>query len=214
MNSQDQNKKGGGLLVTGGVLMIGLIIGVYFLLSDRKAEAGGGLELDSFGTVASDVRFTRQDGKEIALGELRGKFWIASFIFTRCRGVCPVMTESLSQLQSQIDPDDPVVLVSFTVDPEYDTPERLTEYASQYNADPNRWIFLNASDSVIQQIAQQTFHVAIAEGTDPQEPIVHSSKLFLVDGRGEIRGIFDGRSEEGRSSLLSLLKRLQEVENN
>ena len=75
---------------------------------------------------------------------------------------------------------------------------RLTEYAASYNADSERWLFLRASDSVVQRLAQDAFHVAIAEGTDPEEPIIHSSKFFVVDAEGEVRGIFDGRSEEGR----------------
>ena len=206
-SGQDEKNKGTFLLITGGVLMLGVVIVGYFLLADRSSADRAGLELESFGTVPAEATFTEQSGKELKLGELRGTPWVADFVFTRCRGICPVMTESLADLQAELEPESPVKLVSFTVDPEYDTPERLTEYAAEHNADPDRWLFLHAGDSVVQALARDAFHVAIAEGTDPDEPIIHSSKFFVVDGEGEVRGIFDGRNPEERRELLGLLER-------
>ncbi|MCE2503707.1 MAG: SCO family protein [Chlorobi bacterium] len=201
--------RGSTLLIIGGVLMLCLIVGGYFLMSDRAGQNSvRGIELESFGTVPEDPVFTERSGREMRLGELRGAPWVASFIFTRCQGICPIMTESLGVLQDDLDPESRVKLVSFTVDPEYDTPERLAEYATEHNADSDRWLFLRTGDSVVQNLARDAFHVAIAEGTDPMEPIIHSSKFFVVDAEGEVRGIFDGRSQEGRRRLLSLLKSL------
>ena len=209
---QPEDKRGTFLLIAGGILMVGIIIVFVLITGDKEGGEQKGARLESYGTVPTDVTFTTQAGTTMRLGDLRGAPWVASFIFTRCQGICPVMTQSLGVLQSDLDPESQVKLVSFTVDPDYDTPEQLTKYAREYEADTQRWIFLRAGDSVVQNLAQNAFHVAIAEGTDPNEPIVHSSKFFVVDAKGEVRGIFDGRNREGREELLDLLQVLESDE--
>lgn len=212
MNAESKNNTG--LIVLGGVLFLILIGGAVFLMGkgEKGGERGGTSLPTGYGTVPPDARFRQQDGKEIALGELQGKAWVAGFIFTRCRGTCPMMTKSMSELQGDLKEVGDVRLVSFTVDPEYDTPERLQQYAAEYGADQSRWLFLQGSDSAVQTLARETFHVGLQEGGTEEEPIIHSSRFFLVDGKGEIRGIYDGRSDEGKKKLLSDLRSLTDEE--
>lgn len=204
------------LLLLGGVLFVALIVGAIVLMGKGEKEggkSGAGMSLPAgYGTVPADALFMTQSGKQMALGELRGKPWVAGFIFTRCRGTCPMMTKSMSELQGDLQKIGDVRLVSFTVDPEYDTPERLQEYAKEYSADQSRWLFLQGSDSAVQTLAKETFHVGLSEGTSEEEPIIHSSRFFLVDAGGEIRGIYDGRSDEGKSALLNDLRTIVKEE--
>ena len=206
------------LMIISGTLLLALIaLGIVFLQKNDSVEgdnASGRTALLATGyeTVPSEARFTERSGKEVALGELRGNIWVASFIFTRCRGTCPAMTASMAELQDQLKTVGTARLVSFTVDPEYDTPEKLQEYAKEYGADGDRWLFLQGSDSAIQNLAKNTFHVGIAEGTSEEEPIIHSSRFFLVDSNGEIRGMYDGRSKQGQEQLLDAVRLLIEEE--
>lgn len=211
-----------GLLVAGAILLGALIIGGYagglFTSEGGKDHELAGtarvedetLDPPRQGQVPTGVMFTERSGRSVDIGEFRGEAWIASFIFTRCQGTCPLMTAALKELQAGLDEQGtPIKLVSFTVDPEHDSPEKLAEYADGYQAD-ERWLFLTAPDSVVQPLALETFKLGIEEGSDPKEPIIHSSRFVLIDASGEIRGYFEGRSEEGRESLMKRVKVLED----
>lgn len=201
-------------LIGAGVVMFSTIEPNENDSPGRAAESTDRNEPVSYGEVPSDVTFVERSGETVSLGDFRGEPWIASFIFTKCQGTCPIMTASLKELQSGLDAQGtPVRLVSFTVDPENDDPETLASYAEGYGAD-DRWLFLTAPESVVQPLALETFHLAIEEGSDPKEPIIHSSRFILVDGEGEIRGYFEGRTEEGRASLLEAVKKMESKDGN
>lgn len=154
-----------------------------------------------------------RSGGTVSLGNLKGGIWIADFIFTRCGGTCPTMSQSMKTLQSslahipQIWP--PVRLVSFTVDPEWDTQERLQDYAQRFEAKPGDWLFLRGEYDVIQQLAREGFLVGVQQGhDDPLEPIIHSQSLILVDPSGQIRGYYDGTDPAEIRLLLADVMRL------
>jgi protein SCO1/2 len=131
-------------------------------------------------------------GAPLTLDTLRGRSWIADFIFTRCGGACPAMTAVLARLDRELPGD--VVLVSFTVDPEHDTVRRLAKYASGVGAG-ERWMFVTGAKEALYALATEGFKLAAAEATPaepaPDGPFLHSQKLVLVDALGRIRGYFD-----------------------
>ena len=95
-----------------------------------------------------------------------------------------------------------VQLVSFSVEPDYDTPEILTAYANEYGADSSNWRFLTGERNAIWTISKEGFHLAVGE--NPSEvgmPILHASRIVLVDRQGRIRGYFDGMTDEGLARL-------------
>ena len=78
--------------------------------------------------------FTERSGKTITQADLLGKVWVASFVFTSCSSVCPQVSGSMSELNREL-PDRPDLrLVTFTVDPDHDTPEKLRTYAESFGA--------------------------------------------------------------------------------
>jgi protein SCO1/2 len=142
---------------------------------------------------------TDQAGKPFASQDLRGKTWIASFIFTHCPGACPKMSAKMSTLQRTV-PDPDVHLVSFTVDPERDTPEVLTRYGQGYDADPKRWHFLTGEkQAMFDAAAGMKLSAAPAGQFGPD--IVHAEKFLLVDGVGRVRGIYDSNDDEDLKKL-------------
>jgi protein SCO1/2 len=130
--------------------------------------------------------------KPLGTDELRGKVWIANFIFTRCPDVCPVLTQRMGALQKPLaDAATPVVLVSISVDPGYDTPAVLRDYATQHGAGPG-WLFATGPRQVVQSLLKDGFHVAFADDGPPSGPITHSDRFVLVDGALRIRGYYHG----------------------
>lgn len=143
-----------------------------------------------------DFRFTDQAGSSLGLSDLRGKVWIADFIFTRCPGPCPRMTSRMADLQKELSGQSDLALVSFSVDPEFDTPEVLARYADQFHADRGRWFFLSGDKRAIHELAKSGFLVG---GVD--DVTLHTTRFVLVDRQGRVRGYYSSSDEEDLRKL-------------
>jgi len=131
-----------------------------------------------------EFSLTDQNGQTVTNADLRGKIWIADFIFTRCKGPCPLMTARMLEMQKALTKTPEVKLVSVTVDPEYDTPEVLKGYAGANFADPDRWKFLTGDKAVIEKLVTEGFMQHLDE--ENGEP-VHGTMFLVVDGNGMVR---------------------------
>jgi protein SCO1/2 len=140
-----------------------------------------------------------QDGKPFTREHLKGKVWVADFIFTTCPGACPKMTMKMSGLQKAVPARD-VHFESFTVDPDRDTPEVLKRYGQGFDADPARWHFLTGEKSKLFDTAAGLKLTAAPAGQFGPE-IVHAEKFLLVDGAGRVRGIYDSTDEQALKKL-------------
>ena len=137
-----------------------------------------------------DFQLTTQQGETLTLSDMKGKVWVAAFIFTYCPTICPAMTQEMARLQSEF-VTDPVYFVSFSVDPERDTPEVLSRYARAYGADDRRWHFLTGDRTDIYALAKEGFTLAAGHGgTD----ILHSTRFALITPAGHIYDHYDSRS--------------------
>lgn len=137
------------------------------------------------------------DGRAFGAAELKGKATVVSFFFTRCPSICPVLMHAVKGVQDQIGASGErgVRLLSVTVDPEYDTPERLRDYGKELGVDPARWVLLTGDPAEIRRLATVGFHVSIGDpapaGGAGLLDIAHTGKLVLVDPQGAIRGYYD-----------------------
>jgi hypothetical protein len=132
---------------------------------------GAGQQLAIYGRVPN-AQLVESSGRTMQLGDLKGTVWVADFIFTRCAGTCQVMSRKMANLQKSLQKAGNVKLVSITVDPEFDTPDRLTNFAKLYQAKDDRWLFLTGGEKQIQRLATEAFKLPLMEGTDPNEPII------------------------------------------
>jgi protein SCO1/2 len=135
-------------------------------------------------------------GEAFGSDDLEGRVYVANFFFTSCTSICPPMMHAVSTLQDRFRDAgiDDVHLVSITVDPETDTPERLAEYAARFGVDSGRWTLLTGEIDTIRRVAVEGFKTALGERAEVEGgffDIAHSGKLVLVDGRGRIRGYYD-----------------------
>lgn len=154
-----------------------------------------------------DFSLTDQRGAPFALSDLHSKVWVADFIFTSCATICPPMTIQMASLQEEFAAAD-IHFVSFSVDPERDTPEVLLRYAEHYGVDGSRWSFLTGQKGAIYRLAHEGFNLAAGHrGSE----ILHSTRFVLIDRNQQVRGYYDSRSrgslQQLRKDIKTLLKK-------
>jgi protein SCO1/2 len=124
-----------------------------------------------------------QHGQKFGRAALDGHVWVADFIYTNCEGPCPRMSSRMHGIQAATEPG--VKLVSFTVDPERDTPRALAEYGHKFAADDSRWNFLTGETATLDMLDHDAFKLgSIGAGMD------HSTRFVLVDKKGRVRGYY------------------------
>jgi protein SCO1/2 len=136
-----------------------------------------------------------QTGQAFSDAALRGKVSIVSFIFTRCDTICPVISMKMARIQEKtFDLGRDIKLVSFSVDPTYDTPERLDAYAKKYGADPERWRFVTGPYDKVYSLIEGPFMTSMLRDQDRPSgvpDIKHGGYFLLLDPALHIRGIYD-----------------------
>ena len=138
-----------------------------------------------------DFSLIERSGKKVSLADLHGKIWIADFIYTHCSDTCPLQTADMAKLQDRWLKETEVELVSFSVDPEHDTPQVLSRYAGRFKADPKRWLFLTGHRPEIVHLVEDGFRLAVASARSRTGVILHSPRFVLVDKDGQIRGYYN-----------------------
>ena len=159
-----------------------------------------------------EFSLVERSGRSVGSKDLRGGIWIADFIFTRCSGICPVLSSAMAKLEKRIGTDARVRFVSFSVDPAHDTPEVLRSYAQGYQASP-RWLFLTGERAELYKLIQSGFRLAVGDTPEGKasegELVTHSDRMVLVDGALRIRGYYHGTDERDLEALLRDLKSLE-----
>jgi len=161
--------------------------------------------LPVLGTVPT-FSFVDQGGRPFGPRDLAGRPWVADFIFTRCPTVCPRMTRTLAALRPRL--GERIELVSISVDPEFDTPERLRAFAARHGADAPGWHFLTGQSAGVEKAVTEGFRIALARESDDFLGIVHGVHLVLVDGQGRIRGYYDSTDPDAVERLVHDAARL------
>src|SRR5690606_41608417 len=126
--------------------------------------------------------YTDQNGKPFSLADLEGKVWVATFIFTNCKTVCPPMTANMARLQRMVAQEglDQVEFVAFSVDPEVDTPEALRESAARYTDNTENWHFLTGYvQEHIEQFARDNFKAIVHKPEDRKSTRLNSSHVKI-----------------------------------
>ena len=136
---------------------------------------------------APEFTLTNQDGKRVALKDLRGKVLAITFIFASCTDTCPVLTAKMVALQNRLGADfgAKVYFVSITVDPERDSPGVLKRYGEAYKANPAGWAFLTGTAAEIREVTKR---YGIYYKKMPRGDVDHTFLTSLVDGSGTLRG--------------------------
>lgn len=180
-------------------------VGIIFV-SLALACSWGDKKLPQLGQLPN-FELVDQDAKAFNRDSLQGKVWATNFIFTSCAGTCPLLTERMKKVQKDLksreDPEllEKIGIVSFSVDPERDSPEVLAKYAKRYEIDEAQWRLITGPFKEIENTVVGGFKMAMGkvpreqapQGENPGEfyDVVHGEKFLIVDSQGNIRGYYD-----------------------
>ena len=156
--------------------------------------------MSQYGSVP-EFSLTERSGKTLGLEQLRGTIWIADFIYTDCEDTCPLQSAEMARLQDELSAQEVVKLLSFSVNPEKDTPSVLSQYADRYKADVDRWLFLTGGQEEIKNLVQNGFRLSVATASTDPGVILHSPRFVLIDRQAQIRGYYDSRDTEALQRL-------------
>ena len=204
-------------LFRSGLVLVLLFVGYGLFLINRSGSGGSGAPstapLPVLRTISS-MDLVDQEGEPVNLQTFRGQPWFANIIFTRCPGPCARMTQKMRQLQEALPAEaSEVQLVSLTTDPDFDTPEVLSQYARKFQADTRSWKFLTGTKEEIVRVSTQEWLLVMlekgeAERESPNDIFLHSTLTVLMDRLGRIRGTYEILEEGQLDEALADLQRL------
>lgn len=181
------------------------IISIILAACGEKVEPTMDSEVIDFSAI-------NQDEEEVSNEDLAGNWWVANFVFTNCTTTCPPMTANMSSLQDTLEEkglNDKVNLVSFSVDPENDTPEALTDFAGDHGVDFNNWSFLTGYDfEDIQNLSVESFKSPVDPPLPDDDQVGHGTRFFLVDPDGNVYKNYQGIEAKAMDELAEDLEKL------
>jgi protein SCO1/2 len=158
------------------------------------------------GHTISVFEFTNQDNQTIQAKDVHGKIWVAEYFFTTCKSICPIMNQEMNRVQKAFKNDAGVKILSFTVDPDTDTPSQLKKYASKHPYIQGQWHFLTGKKEDLYRFARESIFVlnpAEAENQgDAGSDFIHTNNFVLIDYQGRIRGYYNGTLSKEVSQLI------------
>jgi protein SCO1/2 len=153
---------------------------------------------------------TDQQSRPLANADLKGRVWIANFIFSSCNAECLILSSRFAELQRLFADEPGVAFVSFSVDPQTDTPERLGQFAQRWHADPERWYFLTGDSGKLDALIKNSFLLPVTR--DPMEAgklltqkLIHTNRFAIVDRAGTVKAYVDGLQPESVSVISRLV---------
>lgn len=167
----------------------------------------------AYHTIAP-FEFTNQDNQTITNETFNGKIYVADFFFTSCRTICPIMKTQMLRVYEKIKDDPEVLILSHTIDPEYDTVELLHDFAKRLDVKTDKWHFASGQpkDSVFNLAQTSYFSTAMEDKAEP-DGFIHSGAFLLIDKKGRIRGKYDGTKEDDVNRLIKDINVLKREEN-
>jgi protein SCO1/2 len=166
-------------------------------------------EPNKTGRKVASFSFTDQNGDPFGTDQLSGKVWIADFIFTNCKSVCTPMTRKMAELQTSFKEENvEVEFVTFTVDPDTDTPQVLKEYFGQFSEDESNWHLLTGySSEAIEKIALNQFQT-IVQKPNTSGQFIHGTNFYVIDQKGHIVNEYSYSEVSFEEQILAEVKRL------
>ncbi|CAN5420288.1 SCO family protein [soil metagenome] len=199
-------------------LVLLLAIGLWLFGCTPKREAlpiFGQRTVEGSDTIYHKIapfQFVDQDSTIITNADFKDKIYVADFFFTTCRTICPIMKAQMVRVYEATKEMPDVLILSHTIDPEYDTVALLHNFAERLGAESKRWHFVTGVKDSIYKIAQTSYFATAMEDKAEPDGFIHSGAFLLIDKKGRIRGKYDGTVEEDVNRLIADIKRLRTEE--
>lgn len=169
--------------------------------------------LDGFHRVPA-FEFTNQTGRTVTRSDVDGRIYVASFFFSTCPGICPMIRTKLGKVQAAYATDDEVLILSHSIRPTTDTVDVLRDYAKRHRVIDGKWHLLTGDRDQIYSLARDTYFAnEDLRETRSGGDFLHTENLLLIDARGHIRGVYNGLSSAAVGHLIediALLKQERE----
>jgi protein SCO1/2 len=147
-------------------------------------------------------RFLNQDSVFVSEKDVEGKVYVADFFFTTCPTICPKMKTQMLRIYERYKDRDEVRIISHSIDPDFDTPNVLKDYAARLQVKAPKWNLLTGDKAAIYTLGQKSYMVSAQEDPNEAGGFVHSGAFILVDKNRHVRGIYDGTVEAEVNHLL------------
>jgi len=154
-------------------------------------------------------KFVNQYGDSISEKNLSGKIYVADFFFTSCPSICPVMQRNMLNVYNTFKADPDIKILSFTIDPKYDSVKVLKKYADKLGISGDAWWFLQGKKDTTYKLAEKNYLVAVSEDKTTPGGYVHQGYFVLVDKEKRVRGAYDGTQPEQVNQLIADIKTLK-----
>lgn len=175
---------------------------IYSPMSVEQREVDGQVVKDTVYDTIDDFSFVNQDSAVVTNATVDDKVYVADFFFTSCTTICPKMKQQMVRVYDVYKDNPDVALLSFSIDPEYDTVNLLNNYAEALGVSSDTWHFLTGEKEKIYEIGQGSFRVTAKEDPAARDGFLHSGAFTLVDKEGRIRGYYDGTVEAEVDKLI------------
>ncbi|MFT5239062.1 MAG: protein SCO1/2 [Candidatus Promineifilaceae bacterium] len=175
-----------------------LVVAALKMMYDMMQDTATGVRSKRLSSANSVPAFTLTNANAQAFGlqNLTGKVWVADFVFTTCATTCPIMMEQTSKLQKALPSKSGLTFVSISINPTYDTPAVLKDFAQKHRANHKNWQFLTGPIEDIKRLSVEGLKIG-----SPEEPLNHSTHFVLVDRRANIRGYYDATDDDAMAKL-------------
>lgn len=205
--------------------MLNIVFGCVVFISITSCETKKDTPLPIYGerdvngidtvyhTIA-DFSFVDQDSAVVTNNTFKNKIYVADFFFTSCRTICPLMKTQMLRVYDSIEHDPEVLLLSHTIDPEYDTVGLLHDFAERLGVESSKWHFVTGEKETIYKIAQTSYFATAMEDKSEPDGFIHSGAFLLIDRKQRIRGKYDGTKEEEVNRLLEDIRKLKQEDAN
>lgn len=195
-------------------MMVGILLGISGCIEKKEQPLPifGERILDGTDTVYHTIapfQFVNQDSAIVTNETFKDKIYVADFFFTSCRTICPIMKTQMHRVYDTLENDPEVLILSHTIDPEYDTVGLLHDYAERLGVSSSKWHFVTGVEDSIFNIAQKSYFATAMEDSSEPDGRIHSGAFLLIDKEQRIRGKYDGTKEEEVNKLIADIGRLK-----
>ncbi|MES2618988.1 MAG: SCO family protein [Bacteroidota bacterium] len=202
-----------------GVLFLIIIVPVLWIMLNKTGvhyskklpiyfERELGENGDTIYHTIDNFKLQNQNGDSVTLKNFEGKLLLVNFFFAKCETVCPAMNRFIAQhIYQEFEKDSAIRFISFSVDPENDSPKALLQYAKDYRANYPQWQFLTGSKNKIYNLAMESFKIPGSE--DAHQGLFHSNKIVLVDKELRVRGVFETGGQNDKSQIIDAVRALK-----
>lgn len=195
-------------------LLIVLLVGAFACVEKKDASLPiyGERDVQNGDTVYHKIQpfqFVNQDSQVVTNETFKGKIYVADFFFTSCRTICPIMKTQMHRVYDSVENDPEVLILSHTIDPEFDTVGLLHDFADRLGVKSSKWHFVTGVKDSIYNVAQKSYFSITVEDKSEPDGFIHSGAFLLVDKQQRIRGKYDGTKEEEVNRLMADIQKLK-----